>query len=189
MAMFLSPVELREQMKKEIKDSSELQPIGFDNHYFLVLERQGGSLAVTPLTSHPTGDGWAAVEGKRGHPGWTDRSTYFNTREPWPITVDAAIAAARVGGDLSGRLSRNFVTGKELDRIVGSMIRWQQARSSWGGIRSLGLLPQNLDHVWIERAWWQMFWARYRTGEIWRELRLSSVFFRPPRVRFVTGRA
>lgn len=178
LAVFLSPNQLIESMKQMAPATFYLPPTGLDKHYFLVLARDGETAAITPLTSHPNGVGWVPVSstGKTGHEGWVKPSTFYHPSQVWPVPVMAVIAAARTGGDLTWRDTRNRVLGKEIEVIEAA---FKRERSDAELVR---------DVSGCDRMPWRLYWARYRSGEIWAELRLSSVVFKAGRIRFSTGR-
>jgi hypothetical protein len=197
LAVFLSPASLREQMMDYTHRAAFLPPTGLSEHYFLVLARCGDLAAIVPLTSHPSGAGWKRIEGKRGHPGWVDEQTHYHPSQLWPITVEAVIAAARAAGDLTELGCRNIVIGKELDAVIEAMITWRDRQprrvdsgpsAGDGAADANGLLPCKSGPSAFDQLLWRLFWAQYPSGEIWRELRHSSVYLRKQRIRRVTGK-
>ena len=175
LAVFLSPTVLAATIAMEVGVDSLRHWMGLESHYFLVLQREGSRVAITPLTSHPCGAGWLTVEDKRGHGSWVTTPTFFHPSQVIPVSVDALVAAAAAAGDLTYPASRNLVAGKGLQDVIERITKWGGRPGSDGGFLGGDRL-------------WRWFWDRYRTGEIWTDLRMSSVVFGPRRVRFETGR-
>ncbi len=197
LAVFLTSAELREQTVATWPDSAFLPSTHLDKHYFLVLDRVGELAAITPLTSHPDEGGWKRIVGKYGHPGWVGEPTYYHPSQLWPVPVAAVVAAARAAGDLSVLGWRNVVVGEELEAVIRETILWRERHYRRGerppadgsaDNALIRLLPRKLDARDIDRLLWRQFWSQYRNGEIWRELRLSSVFLPSQRVRRITGK-
>jgi hypothetical protein len=175
LAVFLSPTLLAAKIAAEVGIDPFGHWMGLESHYFLVLEREGGRVAVTPLTSHPCSPGWVPVTDKRGHHGWVNTPTFFHPSQVIPVSIDALVAAAHAGGDLTYPASRNLFAGKGLQDVVERI-------SQQGGRPGSATSFLDSDRLW------RCFWNRYRTGEIWNDLRMSSVVLGPRRVRFETGR-
>jgi len=87
---------------------------------FVVLGRRGHVVALTPVFSHSKPYRYQVAD-KVGHPGWVERSTYFDPRQIWLVRLDAMVIAADRAGDLSWPGSRNRVTSAgltQMDRAI-----------------------------------------------------------------------
>ena len=91
------------------------------------------------------------------------------------MAIEALLAAARTR-DVSPASDPNKVTQLGLDDVLDKITAWHGPH--W---RVPGLLSAE--------TFWRRYWTGYPTGEIWNELRMSSVVIASRRVRFETGRS
>lgn len=177
-APFLEPAELRREIEEDGGQFASLPVFGLGCHYFLAVARTGNIVWLTPLTSNRNGPGWLPVTGKVGHPDWVEKPTYFHPKQLLPVPVSAVIRAARAGNDLTHRGERNRVSSLGLNAVIEAV----------GSARQRGAFNAELDPSEVTSILWEQFWSQYRAGEIWKELRLSSTFLPPNRVRLLTGK-
>ena len=175
LALFVDPTALNGGMPGADGGPTHVRLPVTDPHYVLVVSVEGELAAITILSSLPRDTGWVPVLGKKGNGSWIANLTYFHPGQVWTVAIEALLAAARTR-DVSPASDPNKVTQLGLDDVLDKITAWHGRH--W---RVPGLLSAE--------TFWRLYWTRYRPGEIWNELRMSSVVFASRRVRFETGRS